>query len=519
MKIADIFTRRHAIFLLLILLFTGFSAGCLGQDPMEARVDSLVRELGNEDGDARLVAVYALIDIGEPAVPSLIKALGDRDANVRELSAFAIGRIGDQKAVEALSEALSDPEPEVRRSSAHALGRIGDKSAVEALSKALSDPEPEVRGSSARALGILEAPEATGLLIPLLQYEDDEVVLQEVVVALRRLKGPGAASALLEVLDHENEDVRREVVISLGELGDPVASEALLELFDEEELGYTAASAFGNLRSNQTVEKLTGLLDSRDPIIRANAVKALGNTEDPAVIPPLIEMLEDPALEVRKEAAHMLGTFGYLEAPGAEKAVTPLIRALEDRDEDVRISVIYSLGSFGDEEAVLPLISLLGHKDAAVRKAAAYALGRIGDPRAVEALTERVETEENWLERRIMAETLIEIGGTEAVEPLIMLLEDKDYRIRQSAAMGLGKLRATEAVDALLEALETERERVVRQAEVSALGEIGDKRAAETLRQLSTDRNEYRHVREAAGEALGKLEAKGEANASLPPLE
>ncbi|MDD4749591.1 MAG: HEAT repeat domain-containing protein, partial [Methanosarcinaceae archaeon] len=142
MKQKKFFTFENAILLLLLFFLIGFATGCLRQDPMEARVDSLVEELGNEDTNISSAALNALIDIGEPAVPSLIPALTAKEAPVRERSALI-------------------------------LGRIEDKRAVEALSKTLSDPDPKVRGAAVNALCNIETNETTKLLIPLLQDEDE----------------------------------------------------------------------------------------------------------------------------------------------------------------------------------------------------------------------------------------------------------------------------------------------------------------------------------------------------------
>ena len=106
--------------------------------------------------------------------------------------------------------------------------------------------------------------------------------------------------------------------------------------------------------------------------------------------------------------------------------------------------------------------------------------------------------------------SLVEIGDPRAVDPLISCLGDENYRVRQSAADGLGKLEDQRAVELLLKALETERESNVRNAEVRALGELGGPEAIEGLRRISTDMEEYRYVRIAAEELLEKIE-RGEA--------
>jgi len=73
-KLNELFSCRHAKLLILLLLLSGICAGCLGQDPLEARVKKLTHSLGDKDQNVSYASVYALVDIGEPAVDSLIKS-------------------------------------------------------------------------------------------------------------------------------------------------------------------------------------------------------------------------------------------------------------------------------------------------------------------------------------------------------------------------------------------------------------------------------------------------------------
>jgi HEAT repeat protein len=56
----------------------------------------------------------------------------------------------------------------------------------------------------------------------------------------------------------------------------------------------------------------------------------------------------------------------------------------------------------------------------------------------------------------------------------------------------------------------------VRRSEVMALGELGGQQAIEGLSRISTDPDEYRFVRTAAEEVLGKLRGGEAGNSSSP---
>jgi hypothetical protein len=158
----------------------------------------------------------------------------------------------------------------------------------------------------------------------------------------------------------------------------------------------------------------------------------------------------------------VLGTFG-------EPAVEPLIKALEDDDEEVRETAARALGQVGDSRAVKPLIKALGDDGYGVAEAAAEALGEIGD--------------------------------TRAVEPLSEALGDDGYGVAEAAAIALGKI-GKPAVKPLIKAL-GDGGRDVRWHAAVALREIGDARAVEPLIKVLGDGD--LEVRQYAKEALKKL--------------
>ena len=117
------------------------------------------------------------------------------------------------------------------------------------------------------------------------------------------------------------------------------------------------------------------------------------------------------------------------------------------------------------------LIEALGSANPVVRNSAAVALGRIREKRE------------------------------EAVVPLLKALEtDGDILVRESAALSLGKIGDSSAVESLINSAHGEFDRNVRERAVTALGEIGDPRAIESLIELVG--RDAQAVRVRAAEAL-----------------
>ncbi len=93
----------------------GMAAEALGSLGDPRAVEPLIGALG-DPGFTSSDAMYALVNIGEPAVESLIAALGDgeRSEQVRADAAEALGRIPSGHAYEALAAFENDDSQAVR---------------------------------------------------------------------------------------------------------------------------------------------------------------------------------------------------------------------------------------------------------------------------------------------------------------------------------------------------------------------------------------------------------------------
>ena len=156
------------------------------------------------------------------------------------------------------------------------------------------------------------------------------------------------------------------------------------------------------------------------------------------------------------------------------------IEALKADDPDVRMKAANALGFMqeGAAEAVPALMDALEDDYEPVRRNAIYALGAIGGP-AIEPLINALDSEKEAFEMEPIlhicdaAHGLATIRTSEAVSALIIALEDERENVRASAAYALGEIgpAAAEAVDGLVELLTDESEDVRRHA-TSALGMI-----------------------------------------------
>ncbi len=233
-----------------------------------------------------------------------------------------------------------------RRRAILALGRIGYASAVPALTEVLKiDRSPELRALAAFSLGEIESPYAVSTLFDRLDSQNEASVL----VRARAAEALGKIAAYKPAAD------------ALGKYGMVAISEALVKLLpdpaqpvsaDTKLLTSLTLTALLRVKQASTVPAITGQLRSPDADIRWQAANALARIREgiaPAV-PQLLTLLEDKDPLVRANAARALGV-----AKDA-KAAEPLIKLLADTDERVTASAINALGTIADQKAVQPLL-------------------------------------------------------------------------------------------------------------------------------------------------------------------
>jgi HEAT repeat protein len=112
----------------------------------------------------------------------------------------------------------------------------------------------------------------------------------------------------------------------------------------------------------------------------------------------------------------------------------------------------------GDEQAIEGLITALRDEfdlGLALRKEVAAVLAKNSD-QAVGPLLNAVLNDEGWYPDTIIADMMVETGGTDIVVPLIEGLRDadKDVPVRNQIAYMLGELGDKRAIPALVSALE-----------------------------------------------------------------
>jgi len=156
------------------------------------------------------------------------------------------------------------------------------------------------------------------------------------------------------------------------------------------------------------------------------------------------------------------------------------------------------------------LVFQLQHGDlAAALRAAQQLAGDYGrDAAAAEALAGVLANRDaHWGLRQEAALGLGTIGGSEAIAALVAALDGPNNRVRRAVAIGLGHAGGTESAAALERAIETDSAEEVIGAAAIALGKIGATSAKEILvAQLDRESRYYDVIRHSALAGLAELE-------------
>ncbi len=295
---------------------------------------------------------------------------------------------------------------------------------IKGLIKALRYKEYEIRSDAAEALGKIGDAKAIEPLITALK--DDYAVPTSAIYALVEMGEP-AIEPLIHALKNDDYRVRKGAADALGHIGDRRAVEPLIHAlkyarsYADQSVQSAAASALGYIGDRRAVEPLIHALQHENSIVRMYAVSALGDIGDARATEHLIRALgEEGDVQARaKEALIKIG----------EPAVEPLVRALGDKDEVVRIAVAEILIKVG-KPAVEPLFPMLNHKTWYLQDRAARVLGEIGDERAVSHLLPLLRTDtvyDEWYTLQWTAANALAKIGEPAVEPLKDALNNERY--------------------------------------------------------------------------------------------
>ncbi|MDD5771892.1 MAG: HEAT repeat domain-containing protein [bacterium] len=496
----------------------------------EPAIELLVKKLNDDRFSNK--AIELLVNIGNSKAEPLIKKLNDKDYRLREIAADILIKLKyepkdinekitiliakrswnecvkiGKEAVPQLIKMLNDENRDISIAAIKALSEIGD---IRAIQPFLSVYEKSKYMEAIDAL-VKMGEEA---IVPTIKALRENKIEHYNATKIFVKAGKPAVKPLLDLLySHETYYVNLAALNSLGEIGDISVLEPLLAIFKNSGNRFdnnVLIQAIGNVGANSAV---------KPPI---NELK----------LEPLILALDHEFVSISSDAANALAKLGWVPESIEDKVSyyvakkewdkyaslgESAVNIINNKNFKMKIRAVEALGKIGNSWSINYLIDLVKQGDYVFRKKAANALYDINDNKtkdflisqinhddsdirliAIKLLSEETTNppidilitklkDENINIRKEASNSLIKYG-VQSVEKLIIVLDDSDWCIRESAANILGQIKDRRAVQPLIKKIKDEKSQV-KSCAVSALGDIGDTSAVQPLIEILKDKN------------------------------
>lgn len=221
-------------------------------------------------------------------------------------------------------------------------------------------------------------------------------------------------------------------------------------------------------------------LKDQDAQVRSKAIEGLWENEEPSLINPLINLLEqDSSEKVQAAAATALGKFVMLaehkklRSSRVSKACQALLAAISDKSKPIEVKrrALEAAAPINLPRVKRAILEAYQSNNPKLRGSSIYAMGKSCNPAWLPTLLKELGSTDAEI-RYEAAGACGELGEEEAVPHLTALVNDPVTEVQLAAIQALGKIGGTEAKNCLEECLDDPSE-AIQQAAEQALNEIG----------------------------------------------
>jgi len=354
----------------------------------DADLQRWISQLRSNDVTLRSDAAHQLGKLGdERAVEALVGALTDSDEYVRKSAVTALRRIGGTAAMAGLRQALADRSEQVVLQAVNGLRDMRDREAVEPLVRVLTRRERSLQLAATDALIRIGA----DAVAPLMEAFKDRALRRRIGNQIWKIlvdMGTKSIDPLLQMLTDENQYVRLTAISVLGRIGDRRVASPLVHLFlDDPRMQEAVVTTLARLEERRVLEPPGTQAADREILLPKDVVDGFLDRPREEVAKVLAEALENPSPKVRRFALKSsYALFG-------DAALDSLVAALKDEDVDVKRLAIRIMGKMRNKRVVDPLVQLILHDGEQVEEAAWNTLKVLTDLREYDELRARVAKE------------------------------------------------------------------------------------------------------------------------------
>jgi HEAT repeat protein len=365
-----------------------------------------------------------------------------------------------------IAESLTSTDPDVRQRAGEALTRLEETEASTVVRPLLAADDWRVRQAGVNGLARIADARFVAALVDTLRDEHHNFSVLSSALKLLSLTELNVTGPVVALLQHRDTDLRIQAALALGDQQDTAAVPALLEALGDADANvrFHAIESLGRLRSADAVQPLLDIVESRDFFLAFAAIDALARIDDAGIAPRLVPLLSDATL--RAPIIDALGTLGE------DDVVAPLVKTLNDVAEEATplAAALASIHERSERQygagSEIEDVVRANSTDSGIR----HLLGALQS--ATPSLMPAVVSVLGWLQ------------SPDVDRALTRLLGDADAR---GLAVEVLSRHGRRVVPLLLEQVDAE-DRATRLAAITALGRVADRRAtAALLRGLDDD--------------------------------
>ncbi len=380
---------------------------------------------------------------GYNAVFYLNKLSKHEDVFVKREAAEALDSL-DEDALQPLTELLSDSEPQVKQQAAEALDAVKGALSPKRSTGRPSDLSSGRHRRSGRSGGTpLSQQREEKAAAPEVNDKAMEVMVQIAAVeALGNIRDPRVVRPMLEQLQApgNHEDVKRAIGDFLGKLN----SKSMLRPFRMDLQGRDrdrqkmALESLGYIGNDAAIQMLIRAADDR--MIGDDAIRAMGLTQNPKVLPFIEDALADTFSQ--SEAIDALQKFEKSPEIFELLSNAPDVQSPTDKKK-----VIEMLGDYGPQ--AIPLLA--DHMDNFCTDEVVETLVKINDPSAAPILVQALERSHGRTQDRIFS-ALKEFKDPTVIPELVDVVK-KSFWVRKNGMGVIAQLATAEHASKISELL------------------------------------------------------------------
>lgn len=286
-----------------------------------------------------------------------------------------------------------------------------------------------------KALGVTRSPDAVPLLEGLVR--SDGARMRSVVSAIASIGSPDSVEALKRLLMSGDGHTRKTAARALAAVSGEDAADCLFAALRREcyrDVMEEITDSLSSVPSPLVLKGFCALAGSEGEALREMGIRGLGRAGDESALEYLRSAAKDRCPSVRKAAYRSMGMLGMSTLAGEIAA------GIEDKDVDVRLSVVKGLSGWGGDAVKRALVTALKDANMWVRYHAVLLLGSLDAPDCESLIIKTLEEDEAPV-KAAAARALELQGAVNSVRVLEGFEDHPDPNVKEAVEKALKTLR------------------------------------------------------------------------------